>query len=45
MSGFVKSVLAERVSGGRPSMLRAAVTAVAAGAAFAGVTYKALRAG
>jgi hypothetical protein len=44
MKGFVKGVLAERISGGRPSVLRAAVTAVAAGAAVAGVTYKALRA-
>ena len=44
MSGFVKGVFAERLSGGRPSALRAAVTAVAAGAAVAGVTYKALRA-
>jgi hypothetical protein len=44
MTGFVKGVVADRLSGGRPSALRAAVTAVAAGAAIAGVTYKALRA-
>jgi hypothetical protein len=45
MSGFVKGVLAERISGGRPSVLRSAATAVAAGAVVAGLTYKALRAG
>jgi hypothetical protein len=44
MAGLLKRVAAERVSGQRPSVFRAAVAAGAAGAAAAALTYKVLRA-
>jgi len=43
MSGFLQRVVADRVSGGRPSPVRAMIAAAAAGAAAAGVTYRLLR--
>jgi hypothetical protein len=43
MAGFVRSVVAERIGGKRPSPLRAAAAAAAAGAAAAGITYRVLR--
>ncbi|HKF79684.1 MAG TPA: hypothetical protein VKB17_02535 [Thermoleophilaceae bacterium] len=43
MSGFVKRVAMERMSGGRPGPGRAILTAAAVGAAAAGVTYRLLR--
>jgi hypothetical protein len=43
MSDFLKRVVADRVSGGRPSPVRAAIAAAAAGAAAAGMTYRLLR--
>jgi hypothetical protein len=44
MMGIVKRAIADRLSGNRPSPLRAGLAAVVAGAAVATVTYKALRA-
>ena len=43
MSDFLKAVAAERVAGKRPSPARAAMVAIAAGAAAAGFTYRVLR--
>jgi hypothetical protein len=44
MSTFLKRVAGERLSGGRPSPVRAMVAAAVAGAAAATLTYRALRA-
>jgi hypothetical protein len=44
MAGVVKDAIAKRVSGDRPSPIRAAVAAAAVGAATAAITYRALRA-
>jgi hypothetical protein len=43
MMGIVKRAVAERLSGDRPSPLRAALAAAVAGAVAAGVTYRVLR--
>jgi hypothetical protein len=43
MAGLLKRVAAERVSGQRPSVLRAVVASGAAGAAAAALTYRLLR--
>ncbi|HKP90169.1 MAG TPA: hypothetical protein VJT75_09370 [Thermoleophilaceae bacterium] len=43
MTGFVKRLVAERIGGKRPSPFRAIAAATAAGAAAAGITYRALR--
>lgn len=43
MSGLVESTLAKRVQGDRPSPLRAVLTAAAAGAAAAVITYRLIR--
>jgi hypothetical protein len=43
MAGFVKSAVTERLSGDRPSPLKASLAAAAAGAAAAMLTYKVLR--
>jgi hypothetical protein len=43
VSGILKRVVAERVGGKRPSRVRAAVAAIAAGATAAAITYGALR--
>jgi len=40
---ILKSAIADRLSGDRPSPVRAALAAVVAGAAAATVTYRALR--
>jgi hypothetical protein len=44
MAGLLKRVAAERMSGGRPSMVRAVAASAAAGVAAAAITYKLLRA-
>jgi hypothetical protein len=44
MSGLLKNAFATRVSGGKPSPVRAGVAATVAGAAVAVLTYKLLRA-
>jgi hypothetical protein len=43
MSGVLKSTIAQRVRGERPSPLRAAIAAVAAGCAAAAITYRVVR--
>jgi hypothetical protein len=43
VSHFLKAVAAERAAGKRPSPARAAMAAIAAGAAAAGLTYRVLR--
>jgi hypothetical protein len=43
MSGVLKSAVAKRVGGDRPSPFHAACAAVAAGAAAAVVTYRLIR--
>jgi hypothetical protein len=43
MSGVLKSAVSERIQGGKPSVLRASVAAVVAGAAAAVVTYRVMR--
>jgi hypothetical protein len=43
MAGFVKGALAKRLAGDRPSPVRAALVAVAAGAATAVLTYRVMR--
>jgi hypothetical protein len=43
MSGVLKSAVAKRVGGDRPSTFHAAVAALAAGAAAAVVTYRLIR--
>jgi hypothetical protein len=43
MKQLLKGVAADRGSGGRPSMFRAAAAATMIGAAAAGVTYRVLR--
>jgi hypothetical protein len=43
MRGFIGNVVAQKAGGNRPSPLRAAAVAVVAGAAAAGITYRALR--
>jgi hypothetical protein len=43
MIGFVKRAAAERLSGDRPSPVRAFLTAAVVGVAAAGITYRMLR--
>jgi hypothetical protein len=43
VSGFVARTVGQKLSGGRPSPVRALVTAAAAGTAVAGLTYRLLR--
>jgi hypothetical protein len=43
MKGFMKHVAADRLSGDRPSTVRAFIAAGAIGAVAAGVTYRLLR--
>jgi hypothetical protein len=43
MTGFLQRVVAERITGDRPSPARALGAALAAGAAAAVVTYRVLR--
>jgi len=43
MTGFIKRVAAQRISGDQPSPFRAAFAAGAIGAATAGVAYRLLR--
>jgi hypothetical protein len=43
MTGFVKSVIADRIGGNKPSPFRAIGAAAVVGVAAAGITYKALR--
>jgi hypothetical protein len=43
MSGALKSAIAKRVSGSRPSVLQATLAALAAGVAAAVVTYRVMR--
>jgi hypothetical protein len=43
MAGFVKGALAKRMAGDRPSPVRAALVAVAVGAATAVLTYRVMR--
>ena len=43
MSGVLKSAIAKRAQGGRPSVLQATLAALAAGAAAAVVTYRVMR--
>jgi hypothetical protein len=43
VSGFVARTVGQRLSGGRPSPVRAAVAAAGVGAAVAGLTYRLLR--
>jgi hypothetical protein len=43
MSGFVKDAVTQRLSGDRPSPVKASLVAIAAGAAAAMVTYRVLR--
>jgi hypothetical protein len=44
MSSFLQKVAGDRLSGGRPSSVRALAAATVAGAAAAVVTYRTLRA-
>jgi hypothetical protein len=44
MTAFMKKVAAQRLSGRRPSSFQALAAATVAGAAAAGLTYRALRA-
>jgi hypothetical protein len=43
MAGLLKRVTEERVSGGRPSVVRAVIAAVVAGVGAALITYRLLR--
>jgi hypothetical protein len=43
MSAFLQRVASERLSGGRPSSVRAMAAAAVAGAAAAAMTYRVLR--
>jgi hypothetical protein len=43
MTGFVKRVAADRMTGNRPSPVRAMLAAAAVGAAATGLTYRLLR--
>jgi hypothetical protein len=43
MSGLLKSAIASRISGDRPSPVRAALAALVAGAAAAVLTYRLMR--
>jgi hypothetical protein len=43
MSGALKSTIAKRASGSRPSVLQATLAALAAGIAAAAITYRVLR--
>jgi hypothetical protein len=43
MKGIIKRAVSERMRGKRPNPARAIVTAAAAGAVAAGITYKVLR--
>ena len=43
MAGILKKAIADRVGGKRPSRLKAAAAAIAAGAAVAALTYGELR--
>jgi hypothetical protein len=43
MAGFVKGALAKRMAGARPAPGRAALVAVAVGAATAVLTYRVMR--
>jgi hypothetical protein len=43
VTGFVKRAVADRIAGRQPSPFRAIAAATAAGAAAAGITYRALR--
>jgi hypothetical protein len=43
MSGFVKDTFVKRVSGDRPSPVKASIAAMAAGAAVAVIAYRVLR--
>jgi hypothetical protein len=43
MAGVLKSALAERIQGGKPSVPQATLAALAAGAAAAVLTYRLMR--
>jgi hypothetical protein len=43
MSGALKTAIAKRAQGDRPSMLQAAVASLAAGVAVAAFTYRLIR--
>jgi len=43
MSGVLKSAIADRIQGDKPSVLRASAAAVVAGAAAAVITYRVMR--
>jgi len=43
VSGVLKSALAKRISGDKPSPVKAALAAVVAGAAAAALTYRVMR--
>ena len=43
MSGALKSAIAKRVQGEKPSVLQASLAALAAGAAAAALTYRVMR--
>jgi hypothetical protein len=43
VSGVLKSAISKRVGGDKPSVLHAALAALAAGAAVAVLTYKVMR--
>jgi hypothetical protein len=43
MAGLIKNAVSERLSGDRPSRMKAALATSAAGAAAAKLTYKVLR--
>jgi hypothetical protein len=43
MAGFVKGAFEQRMSGDKPSPVKAALVAVAAGAAAAVLTYRVMR--